>query len=190
MKNCTRYILFLVLVFLMFGSFFDVSAHDDHHQKRHRYQGESQKIDNDDDRSDYLKPVTNQTYKEACGDCHFAYQPELLPSFSWLKILDQLPSHFGQEIEIMPETIENISNYLKINGAENSSAKCSVKIMRSIGNQVPMRITDIRYIRKKHHELDPLIFKRDSIGSLANCTACHINADQGNYDDDDVKIPK
>ena len=191
MKNCSQYILFLASVFLMLGPFFDVSAHDDHHKKRHRYQGESQKIDNDDyDRSDYLKPVTNQTYKEACGDCHFAYQPELLPSFSWLKILNQLPGHFGQEIEIKPETIENISNYLKINGAENSSAECSVKIMRSIGNQVPMRITDINYIRKKHHELDPSVFKRESIGSLANCTACHIKADKGSYDDDDVKIPK
>jgi hypothetical protein len=191
MKNYTKYILFLVSIFLIFGPFFDVSAHDDYHKKRHRYQGESQKFDNEDhDRSDYLKPVTNQTYKETCGDCHFAYQPELLPSVSWLKILNQLPDHFGQEIEIKPETIENISNYLKINGAENSSAKRSVKIMRSIGNQVPLRITDIYYIRKKHHELDPAVFKRESIGSLANCTACHIKADQGSYDDDYVKIPK
>jgi hypothetical protein len=34
------------------------------------------------DRNDYLKPVTNQTYEETCGDCHFGYQPELLPSAS------------------------------------------------------------------------------------------------------------
>jgi hypothetical protein len=39
------------------------------------------------DRNDYLKPVTNQTYEETCGDCHFGYQPELLPSASWLKIV-------------------------------------------------------------------------------------------------------
>jgi len=53
-----------------------------------------------------------------------------------------------------------------------------------------MRITDIPYIRRKHHELDPALFNRESIGSLANCTACHITAEKGIYDDDDVKIPK
>jgi len=84
---------------------------------------------------------------------------------------------------------ENISDYLTTNGAENSSAEQSVKIMRCLGDQVPIRITNIPYIRKKHHELDPAVFKRESIGSLANCTACHITAEKGIYDDDAVKIP-
>jgi hypothetical protein len=62
--------------------------------------------------------------------------------------------------------------------------------MRSLGNQVPMRITDIPYIRREHHEVDPAVFKRESIGSLANCIACHITADKGIYDDDNLKIPR
>ncbi|MFZ0243805.1 MAG: hypothetical protein WAL90_19350, partial [Desulfobacterales bacterium] len=106
-----------------------------------------------------------------------------------LKILSQLNDHFGEEIEADPDTIKTISDYLKTNGAENSTAKRSVKIMKCLGNQVPLRITDIPYIRKKHHELDPAIFKRKSIGSLANCVACHTTAENGIYDDDDVKIP-
>ena len=55
---------------------------------------------------------------------------------------------------------------------------------------MPLRITDIPYIREKHHELDPAVFERESIGSLANCTACHLTAEKGIYDDDHVKIPK
>jgi len=137
-----------------------------------------------------LKPVTNQTYRKACGDCHLAYQPELMPFASWLKILNQLDDHFGEEIEVDPDTIKTISDYLKTNAAENSSARRSKKIMRSLGNKVPTRITEIPYIRRKHHESDPALFKRESIGSLANCNACHINAEKGIYDDDDVKIPK
>ena len=35
----------------------------------------------------YLSAVNNPTYKEQCGGCHFAYQPGLLPSGSWEKIL-------------------------------------------------------------------------------------------------------
>jgi len=193
MKNCAGCIISAILLFLTLSLILDVFADDDHYRKRHRYRGGSQKVENDNDdydRDDYLKPVTNQVYKETCGECHFAYQPELLPSASWLKILNRLDDHFEEEIEADPDTVKNISEYLKTNGAENSSAKRSKKIMRSLGNQVPMRITEIPYIRRKHHELDQAVFKRESIGSLSNCTACHITAEIGIYDDDDVKIPK
>jgi hypothetical protein len=192
MKNFTKYILWAISLLLAVSLILDAFADDDHYRKRHRYRGGSQKVDDDyddHDRDDYLKPVTNQIYREACGECHLAYQPELMPSGSWQKILDQLDDHFGEELEVDPDTIKTISEYLKTNSAEKSLSKRSKKIMRSLGNQVPMRITDIPCIRREHHELDPELFKRKSIGSLANCTACHINADKGIYDDDDVKIP-
>ncbi len=193
MKPSTKYILFTVSFFLTFSCIFEALSDDDHYKKRYRYRGGRQKVDDDrngHDNNDHLKPVTNQTYKETCGECHLAYQPELLPSASWLKILSQLNDHFGEEIENDPVTIKNISDYLTTNGAENSSAERSVKIMRCLGGQVPIRITDIPYIRKKHHELDPAIFKRKSIGSLSNCIACHITAEKGIYEDDDVRIPE
>ena len=193
MKPSTKYILFTVSLFLTFSCIFEALSDDDHYKKRYRYRGGRQKVDDDrngHDNNDHLKPVTNQTYKDTCGQCHFAYQPELLPAASWLKILSQLNDHFGEEIETDPVTIKNISDYLTTNGAENFSAERSVKIMRCLGGQVPIRITDIPYIRKKHHELDPAIFKRKSIGSLSNCIACHTTAEDGIYDDDDVKIPK
>jgi hypothetical protein len=117
------------------------------------------------------------------------YPPGLLPSASWQKILSQLEDHFGQDVEADPEAVKTISDYLKINAAEKSPAEQSKKIMRSLGTQVPMRITDIPYIRRKHHDLDAAVFKRESIGSFANCIACHITAEKGIYDDDDVRIP-
>ena len=193
MKNCTKYIIVAISLFLTLSLILDAFADDNRFRKRHRHRGGSQKVDDDNDDHDndgHLKPVTNQAYKETCGECHFAYQPELLPFASWLKILSQLDDHFGEEVEADPDTITNISEYLKTNGAEKSSAKQSKKIMGSLGSQVPLRITDIPYIRRKHHELNPAVFKRESIGSLANCTACHTTAEKGIYDDDDVKIPK
>jgi hypothetical protein len=193
MKNCTRYVITAISLLLTLSLFFDVLADDDHYRKRHRYRGGSHNEvdDNDDhDRSDYLKPVTNQAYKETCGECHFAYQPELLPSASWLTIMNQLNDHFGEEIEAEPDTIKTISEYLKTNGAEASSAEIPVKIIKSLARWAPDKITDTPYIRRKHHKLDPAVFKRESVGSLANCPACHISAEKGIYDDDDVKVPK
>ena len=166
---------------------FDRDDDDDENHKRRKRNRERHR-DNKHDGS-YLKPVNNMTYKEECGGCHFAYQPELLPSASW-KILRNLDDHFGESIELDEDSKRVISDYLKSNSAEYSSAKRAVKIMRSLGNQVPLRITDVPYIREKHHEISPNVLKRESIGSLSNCIACHTTAEKGIYEDDHVKIPK
>jgi len=137
----------------------------------------------------YLTPANNPTFKEECGGCHFAYQPELLPSGSWDKILAGLEDHFGEVVELDPGSKKVIDEYLKVNAAEHSTAKRAIKIMRCLGSQTPLRITDIPYIRRKHHEIHPDVFKQKSIGSLSNCSACHTTAEKGIYDDDYVAIP-
>lgn len=62
--------------------------------------------------------------------------------------------------------------------------------MKSLRGSTPVRVSEIPYILEKHHELDAAVLARPSIGSLGNCVACHTSADQGNYDDDYVKIPR
>ena len=136
-----------------------------------------------------LSSVTNETYKQECGACHFNYNPGLLPSASWEKILNILPSHFGEDVSINEKSMNEIIKYLTENSAENSSSKRSRKILHSLKGQIPLRISETPYIKEKHHELNSSIFNRASIGSRSNCIACHTTAEQGNYDDDNVKIP-
>lgn len=138
----------------------------------------------------YMKPVTNQTYKTECGACHFAYQPELLPSRSWDIILNKLPAHFGEEVLLEEVSRKDISGYLSANAAENSSAKRARKIVKSLGGETPLRITEIPYIREKHHDLDKQVFSSKFNVSFSNCSACHTGAEQGDYDDDNVRIPR
>lgn len=178
-----------------------VLADDDEHEREHRYQEAFDRDDDDDDhhsdRKDsrhdgerYLSPVNNAVYKETCGACHFCYQPGLLPSRSWEKILAGLEDHFGEAVELDPESKRVVAEYLEANAAQHSSAKRAVKIMRSLGSRAPLRITEIPYIRQKHHKLSADILKRKSIGSLSNCSACHTTAEKGLYDDDNIVIPK
>jgi len=133
--------------------------------------------------------VNNDIYEQECGACHFAYQPWLMPSGSWKKILEELPSHFGEDIPLDEQTRNTIAQYLTANAAEHVSAKRSRKIMKSLRGTTPVRVSEIPYILEKHHELDPAVLARPSIGSLGNCIACHTSADQGDYDDDYVVIP-
>jgi hypothetical protein len=207
MNRKTKWIIFMsVFCLVLNGSWHLAFADHDDHKKKSWYHKIFDQDDDDDDHKQrkknrkshrdnehdgsYLKPVNNPTYKEECGACHFAYQPELLPKASWMKILTNLDDHFGESIELGDDSRKAISGYLKSNSAEYSSAKRAVKIMRSLGNQVPLRITDIPYIREKHHEISPNVFKRESIGALSNCSACHTTAENGIYEDDNVKIPK
>ncbi|MBW2324351.1 MAG: hypothetical protein JRF41_12700 [Deltaproteobacteria bacterium] len=100
-----------------------------------------------------MKPVDNPTFQDECGSCHFAYQPALLPSGSWDRILNRLDDHFGEEVELDQESKKIICDYLMANAAEHSSAKRAVKIIRCLKGQIPSRITEIGYIQRKHRKV-------------------------------------
>ena len=191
MKKPKSMFFFSICCFLLLLLSFSVSfADDDNHDNDKKWYNKVFDHDEDDHERKYLTPVNNDTFKQECGACHFAYQPALLPSGSWQIILSNLPSHFGEEVSLNQEAKNNIGEYLKTNAAENSSAKRARKIVRSLNGQTPLRITETPYIQEKHHDLGASIFSRQSIVSFSNCIACHTTVEQGNYDDDFVKIPK
>jgi hypothetical protein len=178
MQQKSKNVLFIsaccISSFLFFSG---ASADHDHGHDKHE--------------SKNLPMVTNETYRQECGACHFVYQPGLLPAGSWEKILNQLPSHSGEElVEIEQEAMTVIADYLQSNAAEHASAERAAKILRSLNGEKPLRITEIPYIQEKHSKLQQNIFSRQSIGSRANCPACHTSAERGVYEDDLVKIPK
>jgi nitrate/TMAO reductase-like tetraheme cytochrome c subunit len=140
--------------------------------------------------SKHLSAAANDTYKNSCGSCHFAYQPGLLPSRSWVKIMDEPGAHPGGTLSLDEKRKAEVKYYLIQNSAENSHSKLSKKIMDSIGSDAPVRISEIPYIKHKHREIKQEVFARKAIGSRANCIACHKSAETGLYDDDDVVIPK
>jgi hypothetical protein len=190
MTRIQKCIIFLgTFLLIANGVSYTASADHERRKERRRYQ-ERYRNHSEHHGKESLTPVNNPTYREVCGACHFAYQPELLPSASWQKILDGLEDHFGEAIELDPDSRKIITEYVNANAAENSSAKRAVKIMRCLGTRTPLRITQIPYIQRKHHEVSPKVLKRISIGSLSNCSACHTTAEKGIYEDDDVVIPR
>lgn len=190
MTRIQKCIIFLVAYLVMVnGVFYTASANHERRKERRRYQ-ERYRNHSEHHGKESLTPVNNPTYREVCGACHFAYQPELLPSGSWQKILDGVEDHFGEVIELDPDSKKIIAEYVKANAAEHSSAKRAVKIMRCLGTRTPLRITEIPCFQRKHHEVRPKVLKRDSIGSVSNCSACHTTAEKGIYDDDYVVIPR
>ena len=144
------------------------------------------------DRKGEIAPLVNETYKEECGSCHFPYQPGLLPSRSWKKLLSPsaLEDHFGENAELDEDVRLQLLAVLEKSAAETSYYKRSRKIMASLKDATPLRITEVPYIQRAHHEVPArLIKKNDKVKSLSYCDACHQKADKGIYDDDTVSIP-
>jgi hypothetical protein len=204
-QKAIRLMICLIWSTLLVIPFFPVYADDDHKENkwsalladgrkdddngRHQKKKREHHQDGGDD-SHAITPVNNSVYQTECGACHFAYQPGLLPESSWIKLLASLEDHFGEAVQLDADSQKAIIAYLKSNSADHNPTKRAKKIIKGIGNQVPLRITQLPYIIKEHHEISPDVFKRESIGSLGNCIACHTTAEDGIYDDDNVKIPK
>jgi len=185
MNRIPKKVAFLLVLFLLLNGAFYI-AWAEHHQHLGKDHDESTKPPE----VTKLAPITNQTYQDLCGACHFAYQPFLLPSGSWEKILSGFDNHFGQAVEIDPESKKTIEEHLKNGAAEKSSARLAARIMKSLGSATPLRITETPYIQKQHEEISSNVLKREFIGSLSNCSACHQTAEKGSYNEDSVKVPK
>ncbi len=140
-----------------------------------------------------VRPVDNKTYADECGSCHFAYPPGLLPSKSWAKLLDEkaLSDHFGENASLDKDTLKTIRDYAMDNAAEKSWYKRSRKIAKATENgEAPLRITEVRYIKRKHHDIPEKMIKGNKdVKSLSYCNACHTKADKGIFEADTVSIP-
>ena len=173
----------ILIAFAIVGiGFADHEEKREHGKHRKGHNGEEKRSSESDDET--LKSVSNAVYKEKCGACHFAYQPELLVSEGWKQILERSDNHFGESVDLNAEEKKEIESYLLTNAADKSGSEIARKIVKNLDRQSPMRISKNPYIIKKHREVKPIIVKGETTGSLSNCSACHKRAEAGYYDDD------
>lgn len=138
-----------------------------------------------------LPPVANAQWQAECASCHMAYHPGLLPARSWRQIMANLDKHFGENASLDKATAEEITRFLVQHSADNSPVRRSQKIAASIpAGKTPVRITETPWFRAQHDEISPAVWKRQKIGSPANCVACHQGAERGDFSEERVRIPR
>lgn len=133
---------------------------------------------------DRYRPIQDETVKKECGACHLAFQPQMLPKRSWEKIMMGLSDHFGEDASLDKATVQEVKEYLTENAAD--SGWWSGKFLRGIKDDMtPLRITEMPYWVREHNKEVPNWAWRDAkVKTKANCVACHLRAESGNYDDD------
>lgn len=120
-------------------------------------------------------------YREECAACHLAYPPGMLPAASWQRVMANLPRHYGTDASLDPATVSALANWLTANAATSG---------RTSEPPPEDRITRSAWFVRKHHEVAPATWKLPGVRNAANCAACHTQADQGNFDEHDVRIPR
>ena len=120
-------------------------------------------------------------YQQECAACHLAYPPGMLPAASWKRVMANLPQHYGTDASLDPATVKELSAWLGANAGT----------YKRVSQEPPQdRITTSSWFERKHREVAPQVWKRAAIGSRANCAACHTGADKGDFDEDNIRIPK
>jgi hypothetical protein len=115
----------------------------------------------------------------------------LLPARSWKALMDRQQDHFGENLGLDEATIARILDFLQENSAETGMTEPAYKISRSIpADQTPLRITETGYWLDKHQDIDIGVWKHPKVGSKANCGACHLDAEQGTYEDAAMRLPR
>lgn len=124
--------------------------------------------------------VVPPAYTQECASCHTAYPPGMLPAASWQRIMTGLDRHYGTDASIDPATVQQIGQWLEAYAGT----------YKRVAEEPPQdRITRSAWFERKHRKVEPTVWKLPSVKSAANCSACHPGADQGDYDDDKLRMP-
>lgn len=120
--------------------------------------------------------------KQECASCHVVFPPGALHKDSWRRIMSTLDKHYGTDASMDEQTTKKIAQWLE----ENAGT-----FKRITMDPVPEnRITKSPWFIRKHREIEVEIWKRPSIKTPSNCIACHGGANESNFDEHQVKIPK
>jgi len=120
-------------------------------------------------------------YRQECGACHVPYPAGLLPAASWQRLMNDLPHHFGSDASLDAAATKELSAYLAANAGSD----------RRMREQPPQdRITRSAWFVRQHDELPAPAWRSPAVKTPANCTACHQQAIQGDFDEDRVRIPR
>lgn len=121
------------------------------------------------------------TYQQECASCHVAYPPGLLPAASWQALMNNLPRHFGADASVDAATLKELSAWLTANG--------STRFFR--GNRPPEdRISRSDWFVREHRKVSSSTWKLPAVRSPSNCAACHTSAEQGEFNERNVRLPR
>ncbi len=137
----------------------------------------------DDARANTRLPLL-PAYKQECSSCHIAFPPGMLPAASWQRLMTNLPRHFGTDASLDAATVSQISEWLQAHATIDARAHGNAALPPED------RITRSPWFMREHREVAAATWQRPSVKSPSNCAACHTRAEQGDFSEHNIRIPR
>jgi hypothetical protein len=128
--------------------------------------------------ADRLNAPDNPKWKAECGSCHIAFPPQLLTKGDWGQMMGGLEKHFGANAALDAKDSQEILDYLQ--RYAGSGSKYSAP---------SMRISDTPWFNREHREVAAKAWSDPAVKSRSNCTACHVNAEKGDWSERGIRMP-
>jgi hypothetical protein len=125
--------------------------------------------------------VNNASWQAECGSCHVAFPPRLLPAASWREMMSGLDKHFGTDASLEAPVAQEIGAFLEKNASTRKLDPAAKPLLR---------ISETRWFIREHDEVPDRVWKNPLVKSPANCTACHTQAESGDYRERNIRMPK
>jgi hypothetical protein len=120
----------------------------------------------------------NAKWKEECSSCHIAFPPQFLTDQNWQQLMGGLEKHFGANAALDAKDNKEILEFLQRNaGSGNRHSATS------------LRITDTTWFTREHREVSSHTWSVPAVKSRSNCTACHVNAQHGDWSERGIRMP-
>jgi hypothetical protein len=126
-------------------------------------------------------------YQTECSGCHLAFPPGLLPAAAWQRVMQNLPRHFGVDASLDAPTASTLQTWLIANSANTATGQ---RAATGAGQPPEDRITRSAWFLREHGEVAAAVWKRLSVKSPSNCAACHTAAEQGDFRERNIRIPR
>ena len=117
-------------------------------------------------------------WKAECGSCHIAYPPGLLSKDNWQRLMGGLDKHFGVNAVMDANDNKLILNFLQKNAGNGNKFSTS-----------SLRISETPWFTHEHNEISTIVWSDSRVKSRSNCTACHVNAEHGEWSEHGVRMP-
>ncbi|MBI5259223.1 MAG: cytochrome C [Burkholderiales bacterium] len=120
-------------------------------------------------------------YQQECGACHVAFPAALLPAASWQRLMNGLPRHYGSDASLAPALQAEIGAWLATHAGTGKRAR-----------EAPPedRITRGAWFQREHRQVAAATWQRPAIQRASHCAACHPQAEKGDFNEHQIRIPR
>lgn len=128
------------------------------------------------------------TWRAACEECHLPFHPALLPARSWARMMDEQAAHFGEDLALDEATAASVRTFLVANAAEREATEWAARIAAAVPeDEAPQRITELPWWEERHAIVPEADW--DLAESPLRCAACHLDAEEGSFEDGAMRRP-